>query len=122
VPHNPYAMAASLARPVARGYLSRTEADVALLLATPDTGAYRVARHILSERLRHLEGRRDVAWSRIRRRLKPLIAMRKTSNVLLAEAHDVNGAAGFPFAEPEVGDIVATEVYWALPKGGRRYG
>jgi hypothetical protein len=119
---NPYALAVELARPVVRGYISRTDVDLTLALETPDTGAFRIAQHLLNERLSRLETRRDITRLRIRRRLKPLIAMRKPPNVLLAEAHDVNGGEGFPFAEPEVGDIVATEVYWALPQGGRRYG
>ena len=39
---NPYALAVELARPVVRGYLSRTDVDLTLALETPDTGAYRI--------------------------------------------------------------------------------
>jgi hypothetical protein len=57
----------------------------------------------------------------VKRRLRPLIALRKPSNVLLAEAHDVNGASGFPLEEREVNSIAATEMYWALPRGGSHH-
>lgn len=119
---NPYALAASLARPVARGWLTRTEADVSLLNAAMQAQrngspydpvvVYGGLRHILSLHLEAEDRRRDRVAGRIRRRLKPLLALRKPRNVLLAEAHDVNGDAGFPLLEPEVAEIAAIEAYW----------
>lgn len=126
---NPYPLAAELARPVARGHLTRTEADAALLAATLKAkrdgmtydvrDVYRGLRHILSLHLEAEQRRRDLAAHRIRRRLKPLIAQRNPPNVLLAEAHDVNGAAGFPLAEDDVTQLTYTEMYWAMPEGRR---
>lgn len=126
---NPYDLAAELARPVARGYLSLSHAHAALLaaaLAQQRLGSpydahdvYRGLQHVLGLHLERLERRRAVAEMRMKRRLRPLIALRKPRNVLLAEAHDVNGAEGFPFDEPDVSVIAAREVYFA---GRRSYG
>ena len=131
---NPYPLAAELARPVARGWLTLTDAHIALLLAACQAvrngyqdqdaaGIWRLQRHVLGLHLEAEERRRDLAEARVKRRLRPLIALRKPSNVLLAEAHDVNGAAGFPLEEREVNSIAATEMYWAMPRhGGQHYG
>ena len=129
-----YALAAELAKPVALGDLSLTDAHAEMLLSTArserlgELGQYtcpnvfRLQQHILGLHLERLETQRAGVEGRIKRRLKPLIALRKPSNVLLAEAHDVNGAAGFPLLEPEVTDIAVTEMYWSLPQhGGRRH-
>ena len=132
--HNPYPLAAALARPVARGYLTLTEAHAELLLAAchavrdgyPDhdaAGIWRLQRHVLRLHLEAEERRRDLAEARVKHRLRPLIALRKPPNVLRAEAHDVNGAAGFPLEEREVNGLVTTEIFWALPnrQGGARH-
>lgn len=130
-----YALPAELASPVARGYLSRTEALSAMLASTtgaerrgelaPYLGAdvFRLQRHLFFQHLDQLETKRAITEGRVRRRIKPLIALRKPSNVLLAEAHDVNGAAGFPLEEAEVTDLAITEMYSALPpgQGGHRH-
>jgi hypothetical protein len=74
------------------------------------------------ERLHDLEARREEAEARIKRRMKPLIDLRQRSNVLLAEAHGENGAAGFPLSEHEVKVIVVAEMQWAkLRLRGRRH-
>jgi hypothetical protein len=84
-------------------------------------GTYRASdvygglRHILGLWLKIEEDRRAVAEMHVKRRLRPLIALRKKSNVLLAEAHGINGEAGFPLTEPEVTDIAAMEVWFSLP-------
>lgn len=125
---NLYPLAAELARPVARGYLTRTQADATLLASTLQAkregrlpydvkDVFGGLRHILTLNLEREERRRDMAAYRIRRRLRPLIAVRKPSNVLLAEAHDVNGADGFPFTEADVDDMATTEMYFAMPAG-----
>lgn len=129
MPGNPYALAAELAAPVARGDLTLTDADTALILAafqqhrrgSPHDPAdvFRGCQHILRLYLQRHETRRGIAEMKVRRRLRPLIALRKPRNVLLAEAHGVNGAEGFPFQEPEVTTITAREVYFA---GRQRHG
>ena len=117
---NPYVLAAELARPVARGWLPLGHAHAALLataLANRRSGSpydpfhvFKGLRHILDLHLEAEERRRAVAEMRMKRRLRPLIALRKPRNVLLAEAHGVNGADRFPFTEDEVTDITAAEV------------
>lgn len=121
---NPYPLAASLARPVARGYLTLTEAHLALLEAALQAErdgspydpllVYGGLRHILELHLEQLETTRAVAEMRMKRRLRPLIALRKPRHVLLAEAHDVNGSEGFPFPEEDVTDITVAEVSKAV--------
>ena len=128
---NPYALAAELARPVARGYLTRTDALSEMLTSTlalarrneiagtEPTDVFRLQRHLFFQHLGRLEANRAIAEMRMTRRLRPLIALRKPSNVLAAEAHDVNGAEGFPFDEQAVNDITAREVFFA---GRQRHG
>ena len=126
---NPYPLAKELARPVARGYLTLTEAHAELLLAAcqavrrgyPDhdvAGIWRLQRHVLGLHLEAEERRRDLAEAQVKRRTRLQLALRKPRNVLMAEAHDVNGAAGFPLEEREVATIVRSEMFWALPPSG----
>lgn len=126
-----YAMARQMVRPVARGDLELTHAYAALIAATLKAerdgrlNGYRPGhvinglRHSLRLQLEHEETRRDLTAARIRRVLRPLIAAHKPRNVLFAEAHGVNGADDFPFSEPEVTDLVTTEVYYSLPPAPR---
>jgi hypothetical protein len=126
-----YALAAELAQPVARGYLPRTSALEEMLTGTlraarlgelaPYEAAdvFRLQRHLFFQRLDRLETRRAVTEMRIKRRIRPMIALGKPRNAVLAEAHDVNGAEGFPFDEPDVNDIALGEVWLA---GRRRHG
>lgn len=128
-----YPLAESLVRPVTRGYLTLTDAHASLLAGTLRAkrcgmpydvrAVYRGLQHILGLRLAAEDRRRALCEMYIKRRLKPLILRHTPSNVLYAEAHDVNGAEGFPLAEHEVADIAATEMYWALPadQGRRRH-
>ena len=128
-PRNIYGSAKELARPVARGDLSLTEADAALIVATlreeragelegcMAADVVRLKQFLLRQYLHREEVARDLTAHRIRRRLKPLIVLHKPPNVLYAEAHDVNGADGFPLDEPEVTDIAKMEMYWSLPSG-----
>jgi hypothetical protein len=120
---------------VARGHLTLTEAHAELLLAAcqavrtagyPDqdaAGIWKLQRHVLGLHLEAEERRRDLAEARMKRRLRPLIALRKPPNVVLAEAHGVNGAAGFPLDEPEVNSIAVAEMYLAARsrQGGPRH-
>jgi hypothetical protein len=126
-----YALAAELARPVARGYLTLTEAHTAMLTGTvaaerlgklgryKAVDVYRLQQHILGLRLEQLENKRADAVSRIRRRVREHIAIGKPRNAVRAEAHDVNGAAGFPLDEPDVTAIADIAVYHA---GRHRHG
>lgn len=125
---NAYLLAEQLARPVARGYLTLNEAKATLLAAAlrayregspyePEP-VYQMLLHIFGQHLEKEQTRRGMTEMRVARRLKPLIALRKPRNVLLAEAHDVNGTEGFPLTEDEVADVAATEVYRA--SSGRR--
>jgi hypothetical protein len=116
-----YGLARELARPVARGWLTRSEADVALINCalrrcgkSDAIGVARLAQHSLRQWLRPEEDRRLLARHRIDRTLHPMIARRTPSNHLLAEAHGVNGEMGFPLTEAETTAAVEDQVYWAL--------
>ena len=121
-----YALAAELAQPVARGYLPPTEALAAMLAGTvraerigelaPYKAAdvFRLQRHLFFQRLERLEVARDLATHRIKRLIAPMIAVRKRSNAILAEAHGVNGAASFPLTEDEVTEVVVGEMNQSL--------
>jgi hypothetical protein len=58
---------------------------------------------------------RDHATWRIKQAIAPMLAAHRRSNAVLAEAHGVNGAAGFPLTEEEVTDVVRREMFFALP-------
>lgn len=114
---NPYPLAASLARPVARGWLSQDDAEDSILIAAlrdrsghDPLDVYRIGRHILSQRLAAEHARRDLAGHHIRRKLWEMIEQRQRARALLAEAHGVNGDEGFPLTEDEVSDIAITEM------------
>ena len=130
---NPYPLAKTLARPVARGYLTLTEAHAELLLAacqavrcgypiTDVVGIWRLQRHVLGLHLEAEERRRDLAAAQVKRRARRMIALRQPRNAVLAEAHGENGAAGFPLLEREVNAIAAAELLWTLPRGGQPHG
>ena len=118
----PYALAVSLARPVVRGYLSPHDARCAIAVHTAkaeregrleyDPGdVISFSRFLLASNIKRLETKRSVTALHIVRRIKPMIATKQPRNAVLAEAHDVNGAEGFMFAEPEVTGIVDREYY-----------
>ena len=81
---DPYQLARELARPVVRGYLSLAEA----------------------QEIAHLETQRAITSYHITRLVRRLRAIGKPRNVLLAEAHGLNGEANFPLSEDEVADLV----------------
>jgi hypothetical protein len=127
-----YDLARELAKPVARGEMPLAHALAALIVETlsqersgaldglkaPDV--MHLKRHLLHGGVEREEVRRGLAAYRIERLIRPMIAIRKRSNAILAEAHGVNGAAGFPLAEAEVNDLVDTELFQALPRTVRR--
>jgi hypothetical protein len=133
-PRNIYGIASEMGRPVARGEIPLVHADAAIIcdtLAQERAGALgpllapdvvRLKRHLLRQEVHRHEVARELAAWRIERLVKPMIAAHRPSNVLLAEAHGVNGAAGFPLTEAEVTDVVRREVYWALPRERRHVG
>jgi hypothetical protein len=126
-----YGMAQQMGKPVARGDLPLEQAFAACILATVqaerrgETGDYkatdivRLQRHLVVTAAEREAQRRDLAAHRICRLLAPMIAQRRAWNVLMAEAHGVNGAAGFPLTEAEVSELVNTEVWFALPPAPR---
>jgi hypothetical protein len=120
-----YAIAAELANPVARGYLTITTAHAEMLLSTAraerlgELGPYtaidvfRLQKHILGLHLDQLMAKRAIAEGRLKHRIRPLIKLRQPRNRVLAEAHDVNGAEGFPFDEPDVNFLALREIHFA---------
>jgi hypothetical protein len=122
-----YALARAFARPVARGYLTAGEAlawlmhDTLKAARAGQLGTYRASdvygglRHILGMWLKIEDDRRAIATQHVKAKLRPLIALHKKSNVLLAEAHGINGQEGFPLTQPEVTDIAAMEIWFSLP-------
>jgi hypothetical protein len=134
-PRNIYGIAREMGRPVARGEIPLVQADAAIIcdtLAQERAGALgtllapdvvRLKRHLLRQEMeRHRVARELAAW-RIERLVKSMVLLRKRSNAVLAEAHGVNGSAGFPLSEDEVNDIAHTEMhYGSTPApGGRRH-
>lgn len=127
-----YGLARELGRAVARDMLPLEEAYAACINAaleaerTDGLSHYNASdvcsflRFLVQDTAKREDERRMLARHRIRRTLQPLVAMHKPSHILRAEAHGVNGAEGFPLTEPEVDDIVATELWFALPAPARR--
>jgi hypothetical protein len=123
------ALTQSLARPVSCGLLAEAHAYAAIVAtvarattASDDLEAVvAIWWHILVEQVRAITVRRDVVAHRIRRTLKPMIGTHQPWNVLMATAHDLNGAGNFPMSENEVASIVKTEVWFALPHPPGRY-
>ena len=122
-----HGLAANLAKPVVRGWMRGSHAYAAVALQAlklPDgeqllPSAWNTLRNHVAW---HIRNREETA-QRIQIALRPLIAGRARRNVLLAEAHGINGSAGFPFSEEEIRPIVVAEVWWALPTAPRhRYG
>ena len=132
-PRSLYGLARSLARPVARGWLSLGEADSALITTTlaeersgalegrkaSDTVAFK--RWLLRQELANQEAVRARATGGIRRIIRPMLETRQPPNAVLAEAHGHNGQSGFPLTEAEVSDIVRAERYWTQQRE-RRHG
>ena len=116
-----------LGRAVSRGFLPHQQAEAALLvgIARDRQGGvadrFRIARHILRQNINNHDAARDAVSGRIMRLLKPLIGIRAPWGVLMAEAHEANGAAGFPLDEDEVSQLVEVEVWWSLPPAPRQH-
>ena len=126
---DPYQFARSLARPIARRILSRQAVIPALTNAIDRDMRRGTAQgegdlqwrlnfclFLLDQEAEKLTTERDIVEHRIKRTIAPLIAQAAPANRILAEAHDVNGSAGFAFFEHEVKAIVATELHWAMQR------
>lgn len=122
-------LAEELARPVARGMMSRSAAIAALALANDRAMQAGTAQGngSIEDRLKidvhvldlHAAKQRQIVEGvehDIRRVIKPLIANLAPPNQILAEAHNVNGDAGFALTEAAVTDIVRNELYWSMQK------
>jgi len=121
---HPYALAVELAKPVVRGLLTAYQARCAIAahvskaeregrMDYDPSDVIQFSRWLLASQVKRLEDKRSVAAARIVWRVRPFIGTNRPRNVILAEAHDVNGAEGFPFSEPEVTGIIDRELYFA---------
>jgi hypothetical protein len=132
-PRNLYGLAREMGRPVARGEIPLAHADAALWVDTLQQerdGALgplyacdvaRFKRWLLRQEVERQQVARDLAAHRVRRAVAPMLAAHRRSNAVLAEAHGVNGAAGFPLTEEEVTDVVRREMFFALPAAPRGF-
>jgi hypothetical protein len=126
-----YGMAKELGRAVARTALPLEHAYASCIVATlsaeraGDLGPYAARdivayqRWLIQAAASAVSNKRELCAHQIRRTVAPMIARRKPRNMLLAEAHGVNGVQGFPLLEGEVNDLVRTEVWYALPPAPR---
>jgi hypothetical protein len=133
-PRNLYGLAREMGRPVARGEIPLAHADAALMVDTLQQerdGALgplyacdvaRFKRWLLRQEVERQQVARDLAAHRIRRTVAPMLAVHKPDNAILAEAHGVNGNAGFPLAEDEVTGIVFEAMWQTSNQGARRHG
>jgi hypothetical protein len=128
-PINPIPYARDLARPVRRGLLALPQAQAGLRAT-----CHRLARQgqlagdgdpegwfahlnwVLCREIDRQQAVADTVGGGIGRRTREMIRARRASNEVRAAAHDINGAAGFALTEREVEEIVAEQVYWALPR------
>jgi hypothetical protein len=112
-------LAASLARPVVRGWLPINQAEAALAASiaraeragtSPGIGALdeklAIERHILQLYIDREEQRRADVAHQIWRVVRPLILAGADRYRARAEAHDVNAANDFCFSEPEVEQVL----------------
>jgi hypothetical protein len=120
------ALTKSLARPVVLGMLPRPHAygAIALVVARDHTiadlaGAMAAWDHVLDLNIKNLETLRCLVEAAIKRALRHLIRRRAPWGQLMAQAHDINGDAGFPLTEGEVAAAVKSEVYFSLPVARR---
>lgn len=121
-----HSLEGQLARATIVGDLDMTQADITIINASlkahrenrhPDCNCdpldcARLRQHVMRQAIKSMQRDRDRTTSGIRRVLRPLMVERARVNVLLAEAHNVNGEQGFPFTEEQITDIVADAVYW----------
>src|SRR4051812_36990334 len=121
------AYARTLAKPVARGLLPLCQAQAAVRVevyrrardGTLDgdgdpEGAYRFVNVLLDQHLSTESGRIAETGGRVKRAIKPLIALRRPVNAIRAIAHDINATDGNPLTEPEVDRLVTEQLYWAV--------
>jgi hypothetical protein len=112
-----HATARALARPVVRGWMARHHANSALILAAMDEQASAGWERVLdtakllqwemSQEIRNQQIVREITQQRVSRIAWQMLRAGKPRNAVLAEAHTINGDAGFPLAEKEVTAVVA---------------
>lgn len=114
-------LAYSFAKPITRGYLTGSQAYAALAVKAADEpellAAWETTRSAVAL---YRDQQRNVAFN-IRVAIAPLIGHHKPRNALLAEAHGVNGEAGFWLTEHQVEQIVMEEVRLALLPAASRH-
>jgi hypothetical protein len=71
--------------------------------------AIRFARHALTQAYREAHTRREIARYRIARNARRMIEGNAPTAAVWAEAHNINGEAGFPLTEDEVKQEVVAE-------------
>lgn len=129
---NPILYAASLAGPVRRGLLPLPHAQAGLRATCHQLaregrlegdgdpeGWFGHLNWVLCREIDRQQAAADTVGGGISRRTREMIRARRASNEVRAAAHDINGAAGFSLTEREVEEIVAEQVYWALPREAR---
>jgi hypothetical protein len=133
-PRNLYGLAREMGRPVARGEIPLAHADAALWVDTLQQerdGALgplyacdvaRFKRWLLRQEVERQQVARDLAAHRIKRLVRPMLAVHKPDNAIFAEAHGINGESGFPLAEDEVTGIVFEVMWQTSNQGARRHG
>lgn len=124
---DPFALAKELAEPVAHGWLTESHAEGLLWTAVAGSrfdgtlhhdphDVVKIALFVMHCHVDNAVARREEAAGRVRRRVRPLISTRARSSAIRAEAHDVNGEAGFPLSEDETDEIVKNEMFWAMQR------
>ena len=120
-----HAMARTMARPVTRGFLPLEQAYAALLVSVlkyERSGAlapYRAAdvlagaKWTLDTWVDREEDARHVTRYRIKRLVWELVGRLAPYREIMAEAHNINGLAGFPLSENEVTFTVRSYVQQA---------
>jgi hypothetical protein len=114
-------LARQLGRPVALGYLPVHQGDAAVLayccrlaregqLDQDPFEVAQIAQHVLRLNANHYDAEQRKTIGAIRRALRPMLAIRASSNRLRAAAHNENGARGFLLPEEVVDEIVAAEI------------
>lgn len=135
-----YGMARQMGRAAAMGFLPRAHADAAMIAAAcraeregrTECAAPRVvwfAQHLFRQEAERITTRRSVTEYQVAKASRRLMEMNAPVGRIWAEAHNENGAAGFPLTEREVEGVVKAEAativrvrQWQARQGLRRAG
>jgi len=122
--HDAHRLAVAIATGIYSGEEARRELATTLAWHAERAGIRSVScRALAADMLADESDVRETATQNIKRLVAPMIAIRKPSGAVFAEAHGFNGKSGFPLTEEEVTDVVKREMYFALPPapGGARH-